>query len=239
MAFGGVQALRGVDFDVAQGERLAILGPNGAGKTTLFNVIAGDFSPTAGSVRVDGRDVSTAPARVRPSLGLARTYQRTRLFEGLSVEDNLFVAIIGKEGGHRRAFNRGGDRELRARARTAAAQVWLADQLATSVESLSHGEKRQLEVGMAMSVDPSLLMLDEPASGLSRGERQRLTEMLQNLDPTVTLIIIEHDMDVALNVAERVIMMHDGVIVAEGTPAEIRANQMVHDIYLGNIGSHE
>jgi len=239
MAFGGVQALRGVDFDVAQGERLAILGPNGAGKTTLFNVIAGDFAPTVGSVWVEGRDVSTAPARVRPSLGVARTYQRTRLFSGLSVEDNLFVAIIGKEGGRMRVFNSGKDRELRARARDAAAKVWLQDQLATDVDSLSHGEKRQLEVGMAMSVNPSLLMLDEPASGLSRGERHRLTEMLIDLDRAVTLIIIEHDMDVALNVAERVIMMHDGSVVAEGTPDEIRANQMVHDIYLGKIGSHE
>jgi branched-chain amino acid transport system ATP-binding protein len=239
MAFGGVQALRGVDFDVAQGERLAVLGPNGAGKTTLFNVIAGDFAPTVGTVWVEGRDVSTAPARVRPSLGVARTYQRTRLFSGMSVEDNLFVAIIGKEGGHLRVFNSGKDRELRARARSAAAKVWLQDQFATDVDSLSHGEKRQLEVGMAMSVNPSLLMLDEPASGLSRGERQRLTEMLIDLDRAVTLIIIEHDMDVALNVAERVIMMHDGSVVAEGTPDEIRANQMVHDIYLGKIGSHE
>ena len=112
MAFGGVQALRGVDFDVAQGERLAILGPNGAGKTTLFNVIAGDFAPTAGSVWIEGRDVSTAPSRLRPRLGVARTYQRTRLFTGLTVEDNLYVAIVGKEGGHLRVFNTKGDRYI-------------------------------------------------------------------------------------------------------------------------------
>ena len=238
MAFGGVQALRGVDFDVAQGERLAILGPNGAGKTTLFNVIAGDFAPTAGSVWIEGRDVSTAPSRLRPRLGVARTYQRTRLFTGLTVEDNLYIAIVGKEGGHLRVFNTKRDRELRQRAHDSAARVWLQDKLDTDVDALSHGEQRQLEVGMAMSVHPSLLMLDEPASGLSRGERERLTEMLIDLDRSVTLIIIEHDMDVALTVAERVIMMHDGAVVAEGTPNEIRGNQMVHDIYLGKIGSH-
>ena len=239
MAFGGVQALRGVDFDVAQGERLGILGPNGAGKTTLFNIIAGDFAPTVGTVWIEGRDVSTAPARLRPDLGVARTYQRTRLFSGLTVEDNLYVALVGKEGGHFRAYSNKKDVDLRQRARDAAARVWLHEQLGTNVDSLSHGEQRQLEVGMAMAVNPSLLMLDEPASGLSRGERERLTEMLQALDPSVTLIIIEHDMDVALNVAGRVIMMHDGVKVAEGTPDEIRGNQMVHDIYLGKVASHE
>jgi branched-chain amino acid transport system ATP-binding protein len=233
MAFGGVHALRGVDFDVTQGERLAILGPNGAGKTTLFNIIAGDFAPTEGSVWISGRDVSTAPARLRPALGVARTYQRTRLFDGLSVEDNLYIAIIGKVGGHFRIFRNKHDRAIRATAREAAARVWLQNEIDTIVESLSHGQKRQLEVGMAMAVEPSLLLLDEPASGLSRGERERLTEMLQGLDESVTLIIIEHDMDVALNVADRVIMMHDGSKVAEGTPDEIRSNQMVHDIYLG------
>ncbi len=239
MAFGGVQALRGVDFDVAQGERLAVLGPNGAGKTTLFNIIAGDFAPTVGKVWIGGRDVSTAPARLRPRLGVARTYQRTRLFSGLSVEDNLFLAIVGKEGGHLRLFRSKDDDELRRRARGAAGRVWLADKLSTVVDSLSHGEKRQLEVGMAMAVAPSLLMLDEPASGLSRGEREQLTEMLLGLEESVTLIVIEHDMDVALQVAERVIMMHDGLIVAEGTPDEIRANQMVHDIYLGSTFGNE
>ncbi len=239
MAFGGVHALRGIDFDVAQGERLAILGPNGAGKTTLFNIIAGDFAPTVGLVMIDGRDVSTAPARMRPRLGVARTYQRTSLFAGMTVEDNLYVAIVGKEGGHLRLFNTKRDVGLRLRAREAAERVWLGEKLSQKVDSLSHGEQRQLEVGMAMSVDPSLLLLDEPASGLSRGERQRLTEMLLNLEDSITLIIIEHDMEVALTVADRVIVMHDGQIVAEGTPTEVRANQLVHDIYLGRIGSHE
>lgn len=239
MAFGGVHALRGIDFDVAQGERLAILGPNGAGKTTLFNIIAGDFAPTVGLVMIDGRDVSTAPARMRPRLGVARTYQRTSLFAGMTVEDNLYVAIVGKEGGHLRLFNNKRDVGFRLRAREAAERVWLGEKLSQKVDSLSHGEQRQLEVGMAMSVDPSLLLLDEPASGLSRGERQRLTEMLLNLEDSITLIIIEHDMEVALTVADRVIVMHDGQIVAEGTPTEVRANQLVHDIYLGRIGSHE
>ena len=150
MVFGGVHALRGVDFDVAQGDRLAILGPNGAGKTTLFNVIAGDFAPTAGSIEIRGRDVTTQPARTRPGLGVARTYQVTRLFPGLSVEDNLFVAIIGKEGGHYRGVKLARDADTRERARAAARQVWLHEKLDTMVSDLSHGEQRQLEVGLAI-----------------------------------------------------------------------------------------
>ena len=230
---GGVQALRGVHLDVAQGERLGILGPNGAGKTTLFNVIAGDLPPTEGEVFIDGRDVSAAPPRNRPALGVARTYQQTRLFPGLTVADNLFVALAGKRGGRIRFFPAPADAEYRERARRAAAEVWLTERLQAPVADLSHGEQRQLEVGMAMAVEPSLLLLDEPASGLSRGERERLTELLLSLERAVTLVLIEHDMDVALQVAERVVVMLDGLVVAEGSPAEIRANQMVHDIYLG------
>ncbi len=231
--FGGVHAVRDVDLDVAHGERRAILGPNGAGKTTLFNLVAGDFRPTAGSIEVLGKDVTNEPARIRPKLGLARSYQKSRLFLGLSVEDNLFLALIGREGGRLRPFRSSKDDALRERARAAAERVWLGDQLGTAVGSLSHGEQRQLEVAMASVTDPKLIMLDEPASGLSRGERERLTQLLVGLPRNVTLILIEHDMDVALTVAESVTMMHDGRIIVEGTPAEIRANEIVHDLYLG------
>jgi branched-chain amino acid transport system ATP-binding protein len=232
--FGGVQAVRDVDLDVAYGERRAILGPNGAGKTTLFNLVAGDFQPSAGTIEVMGRDVTHLPARIRPALGLARTYQKTRLFPGLSVEDNIFLAIIGRDGGRLRVFTRKQDKDARVRARAAAERVLLGDKTDTHVRDLSHGEQRQLEVGMASAVEPRLMLLDEPASGLSFGERERLTELLLGLPKDVTLILIEHDMDVALTVAGFVTMMHDGRKVVEGTPAEIRGNQMVHDIYLGS-----
>lgn len=238
MAFGGVRALRGVDLDIAQGERVGILGPNGAGKTTLFNVIAGDLRPTAGTVQISGRDVTAEPARLRPRLGLARTYQRSRLFTGLSVEDNLFLAVVGKEGGHYRAIRSGRDTPHRERARRVASRVGLEGQLDTLVAQLSHGEQRQLEVGMALVVDPSLMMLDEPASGLSRGEQERLTELLRSLPGDLTLLLIEHNMDVALAVAERIVVMHEGEKLTEGTPEEIRADQTVHDIYLGRRVGH-
>jgi branched-chain amino acid transport system ATP-binding protein len=232
--FGGVQAVRDVDLDVAHGERRAILGPNGAGKTTLFNVIAGDFPPTTGTIELEGANVTHLPARARPALGLARTYQKTRLFLGLTVEDNLYLSIVGREGGRLRPLRTRRDGRIRERARAAAERVWLGHKLRVRVGDLSHGEQRQLEVGMAGAASPTLMLLDEPASGLSRGERERLTELLFGLDPKVTLILIEHDMDVALNVARRVTVMHDGAVVVEGTPAEIRASQLVHDIYLGS-----
>jgi len=232
--FGGLHAVRDVDLDVAHGEKRAILGPNGAGKTTLFNVISGDFAPTSGTIEFLGADITPLPPRARAKLGMGRTYQKSRLFLGLPVEDNLYLATLGVRTGHLRpVVLPSRDRELRDRAHELARTVGLEGRERTLVGSLSHGEQRQLEVAMARAVNPTLMMLDEPASGLSRGERVALTELLLQLDPSITLILIEHDMDVALRVAERVTMMHDGRVIVEGTPNEIRANQTVHDLYLG------
>jgi branched-chain amino acid transport system ATP-binding protein len=233
--FGGLHAVREVDLEVTPGERRAILGPNGAGKTTLFNVVAGDFPATSGSVELFGEDVTDLPARSRAKRGLARTYQQSRLFLGLSVEDNIYLSILGVEGGHFRPVVRPKrDAEIRRRAREAAGRAAIGGKLSERVGSLSHGEHRQVALAMALASGPRLLMLDEPCSGLSRGERVLLTDLLLALDREITLILIEHDMDVALRVAERVTMMHDGRVVAEGTPNEIRANQLVHDLYLGS-----
>jgi branched-chain amino acid transport system ATP-binding protein len=238
--FGGVQAVREVDLEVGPGERRAILGPNGAGKTTLFNLISGEFPPTTGSVELFGADVTRLPARKRARMGLSRTFQTSRLFLGLSVEDNLYLAVLGVHDGHFRLVKNRQDSEMREKARAMGEAVGLADQLEILVSELSHGEQRQLEVGMARASDPKLMMLDEPAAGLSRAERVRLTDTLLKLDPSITLILIEHDMDVALRAAEWVTMMHDGRVIVEGTPDEIRANQTVHDLYLGSgMAGHE
>jgi branched-chain amino acid transport system ATP-binding protein len=232
--FGGVVAVSGVDLDVRRGERRAILGPNGAGKTTLFNLISGEFPPTAGTVELFGSDVTAQPARKRARMGLSRTFQTSRLFGGLSVDDNLYLAVLGVGPGHLRLVKTSADTALRERGRAMAEAVGLSDKLDVLVAELSHGEQRQLEVGMARAADPQLMMLDEPAAGLSRAERVKLTELLLRLDPAITLILIEHDMDVALRVAEWVTMMHDGRVIVEGTPDEIRANELVHELYLGS-----
>ncbi len=232
--FGAVPAVHDVDLDVVPGERRAILGPNGAGKSTLFNLIAGDLPPSSGSVELFGRDVTTLAVRKRVRLGLGRTYQTSRVLGGLTVEDNLYLAGLGAGNGHLRPFRGGSEAALRARARETAERVGLADRLAVLAGSLSHGEQRQLEIGLALVPSPRLLMFDEPAAGLSRAERMTLTKLLLELDREVTLIIIEHDMDVALTVAEHVTMLHQGEKLLEGTPEEIRANKMVHDLYLGS-----
>jgi branched-chain amino acid transport system ATP-binding protein len=231
--FGGLDAVRDVDLDVAHGERRAILGPNGAGKTTLFNVISGDMPQTSGTIEFLGHDIGAIPAPGRTRLGMGRTYQKSRLFLGLTVEDNLYLAVLGSRGGHQRMIRKAVDGQMRERARELAAAVGLEAQLSTLVGSISHGEQRQLEVGMARATEPKLMLLDEPASGLSRGERIALTDLLLQLDKSITLILIEHDMDVALRVAQSVTMMHDGRKIVEGTPDEIRANALVHELYLG------
>jgi branched-chain amino acid transport system ATP-binding protein len=236
VAFGGLLALEHVDLAVEHGERLAVLGPNGAGKTTLFNVIAGDVRPTFGTVMVRSRDCTRSPSRVRPSLGVSRTYQKTRLFGGLTVEDNLYLAQTGKQRRHLAMRRTAQDAAAGDVARAVAERVWLGGHIGTKVADLSHGERRQLEIGMAIAAEPEIMLLDEPASGLSRGERERLIEMLDSLPRDLTLLLIEHDMDVALTVAARVVVMADGVVVASGTPDEIRHDPLVHEIYLGRGG---
>jgi branched-chain amino acid transport system ATP-binding protein len=231
--FGGLHAVRDVDLEILPGERRAILGPNGAGKTTLFNVICGDFPATSGTVELFGRNVTFMPARRRAKLGLARTYQQSRIFGGLTVEDNIYLSVLGVSRGHLRPVLTAKDAEYRERAREAARRAAIDHKLAELVGSLSHGEHRQVAVAVALAAEPQMMMLDEPASGLSRGERRVLTDLLLALGREISLIVIVHDMDVALRVAERVTMMHDGRVIVEGTPDEIRANELVHDLYLG------
>jgi branched-chain amino acid transport system ATP-binding protein len=236
VAFGGLRALKGLDLDVARGERLAILGPNGAGKSTLFNVIAGDIRPTEGAVLIAGRDCTFLPSRYRPRLGVVRTYQKARCLDGLTVRENLYLAVAGRRRHQWPVWRSRADRQMDDAAGEVAEAVWLADSLGTAAGELSHGQRRQLELGMAMAGDPEVLLLDEPASGLSRGEREQLTELLGSLAGEVTLLLIEHDMDVAFTVAQRVVVMADGEIVAAGEPDQVRSDPVVHEIYLGVEG---
>lgn len=232
--FGGLVAVDDVTLEIPRGERRAILGPNGAGKTTLFNLIAGDYRPTTGRVIMFGEDVTRLPPRKRVRRGLTRTYQTAHLFLGLSVVDNLYLAVRGVEAGRMSMLRPGrGDVHVR-RARELAEQVGVAHLLDARVGELSHGEHRQLELGMALAGHPRLLILDEPAAGLSPAERTMLTELLLGLDPSITLLTIEHDMDVALRISQQVTVMFEGRIIASGTPEEIRNNQTVQRVYLGD-----
>jgi branched-chain amino acid transport system ATP-binding protein len=233
VAFGGLLALRGIDLDIARGERLAIIGPNGAGKTTLFNVIAGDVTPVGGSVVIKGVECVHRPSRYRPRLGVARTYQKARALAGLTVRENIYLALAGHRGRHLALWRSAADRRMGEDAAGVARQVWLTGQLDTLAGELAHGQRRQLELGMAIATRPEVMLLDEPASGLSRGERDRLIELIESLDERLTLLLIEHDMDVAFRVAQRVVVMADGELVTVGTPEQVRSDPHVHQIYLG------
>jgi branched-chain amino acid transport system ATP-binding protein len=235
-AFGALRAVDDVSIRVAAGEKRAILGANGAGKTTLFNAITGDFPPTSGRIHFFGEDVTELPPFERIRKGLRRTYQSSLLFRDLSVRDNLFLAVRGVGSGRfsvlrpgARAASRVATQELLERARL----THIADEL---VANLAHGQQRQLEIGMALAGAPRLILFDEPAAGLSPAERRELVALLTSLPSHMSFVLIEHDLDIALRVVERVTVMHNGRVLKEGTPSEIENDAQVQAIYMG--GKH-
>ena len=235
--FGALAALTDITFSVRPGERRAVLGSNGAGKTTLFNCITGDFLPTSGSIRLFGEDVTRFPAHERVRRGLRRTYQISLLFNGLSVVDNVYVACCGVSRNRFSLVRPKRDDALMAAAERLTDAVHLGDVRHVKVATLSYGQQRQLEIALALAGAPRFALFDEPAAGLSPTERRELVEILTNLPGHMGFIIIEHDMDVALRVAERVTMMHNGRVFKEGIPAEIEADPEVQELYLG--GGHD
>lgn len=231
--FGALKALDDVSLQVLAGERRAVLGANGAGKTTLFNAITGDFPPTSGRINFFGDDITRMPTHERIRRGLRRTYQKTRLFMQLSVRDNLYLALRGVARG-RFSFRRPApDDKVMDQAEMTARFVHLHEVVHQPVGQLSHGQQRQLEIGMALAGAPRMLLLDEPAAGLSAAERSHLLTMLNGLPKHIGFIIIEHDLDIALKVVGQVTIMHNGSVFKEGSPSEIQNDQEVQNIYLG------
>jgi branched-chain amino acid transport system ATP-binding protein len=231
--FGALKAIEDVSFSVAAGERRAVLGANGAGKTTLFNAITGDFPPTAGRVRFFGEDITELPVHERIRRGLRRTYQSSLLFRQLSVRDNLFLAVRGVDRA-RYSFRRlRASHPSRLATQDLLERVRLAHVADEPVASLSHGQQRQLEIGMALAGAPRLILFDEPAAGLSPAERRELVLLLLAFPAHMGFVLIEHDLDVALRVVERVTIMHNGQVLKHGTPAEIEDDAEVQAIYMG------
>lgn len=232
--FGGVHALSSVSFGVGTGERLVVIGPNGAGKTTLFNVINGQLSPTSGRVFLFERDITNMPTHQRAHLGQARSFQIVSLFPNLTVLDNALIALHGTKPSRFQMFwSMNGYRNLmdEARKNLDAGMLWeKRDEL---VKNLSHGEQRRLEIALSLASKPKLLMLDEPSSGLTRDEGSEVIDLIKNLGPTITVLIVDHDMDLVFSVAERIIVLHYGQIIADGRPEEIRAEPRVREIYMG------
>ena len=231
-SFGALKAVEDVSFSVAAGERRAVIGANGAGKTTLFNVITGDYAASSGRVRFFGEDVTAHPPYERIRAGMRRTYQSSLLFRDLTVRENLFLAVRGVARGRfsflRSRRNRTTE-DLLERVRLTA----VAD---APVATLSHGQQRQLEIGMALAGAPRLILFDEPAAGLSPAERRDLVALLTALPPHMSFILIEHDLEIALRVVDRVTVMHNGRMLKEGTPAEIENDPEVQEIYMGRAG---
>ena len=231
--FGALRAVDGVSLTVAAGERRAIIGANGAGKTTLFNVITGDFPATAGRVLFFGEDVTTAPVHHRIRQGLRRTYQSSLLFRELSVHDNLFLAVRGVSRGRFGFLRAPASHRSRVAARDLLERVRLTHLAEQPVSVLAHGQQRQLEIGMALAGAPRLILFDEPAAGLSPAERRELVGLLGALPSHMGFILIEHDLEIALRVSERVTVLHEGHVFKEGTPGEIEGDAEVQAIYMG------
>ena len=233
--FGGLLALNDVNLVVAPGERLAIIGPNGAGKTTLFNIVTGIFRPTTGRIRLFGQDVTRLPPHRRAQLGLARTFQISTLFPRLSVLDSVLLAVQGLDAArftlHRRRAAYG---HLLERAESLLADWGLADRARQVTRQLSYGEQRQVELVLALAGRPKVLLLDEPTAGLSPAETASVAAMIRRFSRDTTILLIEHDMDVALDLVDRVTVLVQGRVLAEGSKDEVRSDPKVAAIYFGS-----
>src|SRR6266403_187385 len=233
-SFGGLHAVRDVTFKIMPGDRKAIIGPNGAGKTTLFNLITGIFPATSGQVLLFGQDVTRWPSHRRTALGMARTFQITSLFPKLTVLDNVLLAIQGLR---RSKFVMwrflSSYRDFYDRAHGLLERARFLDRKDTEVRYLSHGEQRQLEIILGLASDPKILLLDEPAAGLSSGESSEMIRFLAHLDRNLAILLIEHDMDVVFDVAEHISVLHFGEILEAGAAEQIRRSEKVQEIYLG------
>jgi branched-chain amino acid transport system ATP-binding protein len=231
--FGGLRAVDNVSFDLAPGEVRAIIGPNGAGKSTFVGLICGRIPPTAGRIVFEGRDITDLPAHRRVGLGIAYTFQITSIFGNLTVLDNVALAVqssLGRSGG---SILRLDAREMQRRVGAALDRVGLAERRDAKASTLAYGHQRLLEVAMGLALAPKLLILDEPTQGLSDAEIAGFCELTRAIAREATVLLIEHNMDVVMELAQRITVMNNGAILSEGTPDEIRADAAVQRAYLG------
>src|SRR3954471_21401013 len=233
--FGGLPAVRDVSMRIPAGERRLLLGPNGAGKTTFFNLVAGDFQPSQGEIRIFGQNVTRMSANQRTHLGMARTYQIITLLSKNTLLHNVVISLVGLR---EIRFNPWSDLRRKTplwdEARATLALVGLEDLADRSVAETSYGERRRLEIAMALAQKPKLLLLDEPLAGLSREERGAVKSLIAAIPRETTVVMIEHDMDTALDMAERITVLHYGRVIVEGTRAEVVADSRTREVYLGH-----
>jgi len=234
-AFGGLRVTSEVDLEVAPGERRLIIGPNGAGKTTLFNLITGELTPDSGSIHLFGRDITGVPSRRRTHLGMARTYQIITLFGRDTIVHNVTLALLGLSPSRWNPLAvLDQQRDLSDRAHEALERVGLRHIAERPLAQTSYGERRRVEIAMALTQNPKVLLLDEPFAGLSIDERRDVHQLLLAIPRDVTIVMIEHNMDVALEFAERITLLHFGEVIVEGTRAEVVADPRTREVYLGH-----
>jgi branched-chain amino acid transport system ATP-binding protein len=234
-SFRGVIATQDVSLRVESGERRLLIGPNGAGKTTLFNQIAGDVQPGAGRIALFGTDVTRLPPHRRAHMGLARTYQILTLFPRENLLRNVSLALLGLRATRWNMFRSvGNDHALHAEAAAALVRVGLDRLAERPVAELSYGEKRRLEIALALAQNPRLLLLDEPLAGLSTEERETVRQVIAGIPRTTTVVLIEHDMDIALDLADTVTLLQSGAVIVDGTRDEVIADPRTREVYLGH-----
>ena len=238
-SFGALTAVGGVSLAIEAGTLHSVIGPNGAGKTTLFNLLTGTFAPTSGKIFLEGKDITGTPAHRIAHLGLARSFQRTNLFPAFSLLDNVWVAAFATRASWRGLAWRAAEHypDLAARAGEALRDVGLEDRQHQLAREISHGEQRQLELAIALAARPRVLLLDEPAAGLSPEETRRMVALVRTLKGRYTIVLIEHKMDIIMSVSDRISVMHFGSLIAEGPPAEIQRNPEVRKAYLGGVAA--
>jgi branched-chain amino acid transport system ATP-binding protein len=236
ISFGGIHAVKNVSFSVTDGERLAIIGPNGAGKTTLFNLLTGQLKPTSGRVLFKGQDITHMSVFNRTHLGIARSFQITSLFPAQSVLTNILIGIQGTKPYRYRFFApMTGDKQLFAQAEQILSSMDLWEKRNERADSISYGEQRKLEIALSLASDPELLLLDEPSCGLTATESADIITRIRNLGSKITVVMIAHDMDLVFGVAQRILLLHYGELICEGTCDEIRENPKAKEIYMGTI----
>jgi branched-chain amino acid transport system ATP-binding protein len=235
--FGALAALENLSLELEPGERRAIIGTNGAGKTTLFNTITGDFFPTSGRIFLSGVDITNLPPPERINLGLRRTYQTPLLLNELTVAENLYIAVRGVKSGHFSLWKGKHHANEIQQVETLAEKVGVQNLLSKKAREVSHGQRRLVEIAMALVGAPKVLMLDEPAAGLAYGERAELLDLLLDLPNELTVMLIEHDMELALRFAQKISVLHYGKLICEGTPEFVKADKQVHDLYMGKLNA--
>lgn len=239
-SYGGVWAVREFRLALPAGSRTAVIGPNGAGKSTLFGLLAGTIRPSSGEIRLAGADITGYPAHQRARRGLVKTFQQTRVFEECTCTENIAMMVRQRMGRGVVPFLGGGARRaVAAETERVIALTGLDGCAGKPAEQMSHGDRRVLDVAMALAVGPRVILLDEPTAGMSAAERRHTADLLTNLPRTLTSVIIEHDLDLVFSVAERVVVMASGQIIAQGTPAEVRASDAAQESYVGTSSATE